>query len=62
MSKPDATQHDRLTLTVEEAAQRLGLSRWSAYNLAKNGELPTIKLGRRVLVPKAALDRLLAGA
>lgn len=61
MSKPDVTEHERMTLTVEEAAARLGLSRWSAYNLAKNGELPTIKLGRRVLVPKAALDKLLAG-
>jgi excisionase family DNA binding protein len=50
---------ERLTHTVEEAGQMLGLSRNSAYALAKSGELPTIRLGKRLLVPKAALERLL---
>jgi excisionase family DNA binding protein len=49
----------RRTLTVEEAGQILGLSRNTAYALAKSGRLPTIRLGRRLLVPKSALDRLL---
>lgn len=54
---------EKLTLTVEEAAETLGISRNSAYTLAKSGELPTIRLGRRLLVPKRALDQLLgAGA
>jgi excisionase family DNA binding protein len=57
-----ADRSERLTLTVEEAGNALGLGRGTAYNLAKSGELPTIRLGRRLLVPKAALDRLLAGA
>jgi excisionase family DNA binding protein len=52
---------ERRTFTVEEAGQILGLSRNSAYSLAKDGSLPTIRLGRRLLVPKVALDRLLAG-
>jgi excisionase family DNA binding protein len=49
----------RRTFTVEEAGQILGLSRNTAYALAKSGRLPTIRLGRRLLVPKVALDRLL---
>ncbi|MFP5327166.1 MAG: helix-turn-helix domain-containing protein [Acidimicrobiia bacterium] len=50
---------DRVTLTVEEAAQVLGISRAFAYTLAKRGQLPNIRLGRRLVVPKAALEKLL---
>jgi excisionase family DNA binding protein len=50
---------ERLTYTVEEAAKLLGLSRNTAYELAKIGELPTIRMGRRLLVPRAALHRML---
>jgi excisionase family DNA binding protein len=49
----------RRTVTVEQAAEMLGISRGSAYTLAKSGALPTVRLGRRLLVPKAAMDRLL---
>jgi excisionase family DNA binding protein len=52
---------ERRTVSVEEAGRILGISRGSAYGLAKSGELPTIRLGKRVLVPKAALERMLAG-
>jgi excisionase family DNA binding protein len=38
----------------------LGISRGAAYTHARDGSLPTIKLGKRLLVPKAALDKLLA--
>jgi excisionase family DNA binding protein len=49
-------------LTVEEAGQVLGLSRWSAYQAAKTGRIPTVKLGKRkVVVPKEMLRRFLAG-
>jgi excisionase family DNA binding protein len=51
----------RRTYSVEEAAKILGVCRNSAYALAKSGELPTVRLGRRLLVPREALDRLLAG-
>jgi len=50
------------TLSVEEAARILGIGRSAAYEHAKSGALPTIKLGRRVLVPKAAFEKLLQGA
>lgn len=47
------------TITVERAAEVLGISRSSAYRAATNGQLPTIKVGRRLLVPSARLLQLL---
>lgn len=49
----------RETLTIPEVAQILGIGRNSAFAAASRGELPTIRLGRRILVPRAALERLL---
>lgn len=49
------------TLTIEEAAKALRISRSSAYEAARSGELPTIRIGKRLLVPVVALERLLAG-
>ncbi len=49
---------ERLTLTVEEAAKLLGISRAFAYESVRRGDIPSIKIGRRVLVPKAQLYRL----
>ena len=46
-------------LTVEEAGQLLRISRQSAYQAARAGELPTVKIGRRLLVPRAALEAML---
>jgi len=50
---------DELALSVPEASRLLGLGRNSAYEAAARGELPTIRIGGRVLVPRKALDRLL---
>jgi len=50
------------TIKIEEAAKVLGISRNTAYDAVKSGQLPTVKIGRRFLVPKAALDRMLEGA
>jgi len=47
---------DRL-LTVEEAADRLRVSRWSVYNLIRANQLRTIRIGRRRLVAPSALAR-----
>jgi excisionase family DNA binding protein len=52
-------EDDRLTYTLAEAAQQLGISRWLAYEAAHRGELPVCRIGRRMLVPRAALLRLL---
>ena len=57
----DSTQTARpAVLTVEEAAALLRISRQSAYQAVRAGELPTVKIGRRILVPRAALERMLA--
>ena len=48
-----------MTLTVEQAARELGISRSLAYEAVRVGEIPSIKIGRRVLVPRAALVALL---
>jgi excisionase family DNA binding protein len=50
---------DRWTVTVEEAAQVLGISRSSAYECVRRGELRALRLGRRLVVPRAALLDLL---
>ena len=50
---------ERLTMTVPEAGELLGVSRGVAYEAARSGELPTIKLGRRLVVPRARLLELL---
>lgn len=52
---------ERQVLSVEEAARALGLGRNSAYQAVRRGEIPVIRIGRRLVVPKAALERLLAG-
>jgi excisionase family DNA binding protein len=56
---PDAGE--RLTLTVPEVSALLGLSRNGTYAAIAAGEIPSIRIGRRLLVPKAALGRMLAG-
>jgi excisionase family DNA binding protein len=42
---------NRLTLTVEEAAASLGISRASAYEAVRRGDIPAIRIGRRILSP-----------
>lgn len=49
----------RLCLSVPETAELLGISRNNAYELVKRGELPVIRLGKRLLIPKVALDKML---
>jgi len=46
---------NRITLTIEEAAGVLGLGRTAAYEAARRGEIPTRRLGRRLIVPVPAL-------
>ena len=48
-----------LVLTISEAAKLLRVGRNSAYEAARRGELPTLRIGRRLLVPRAALTDML---
>ena len=51
---------ERATLNLSpETAHILGLSKASVYDAAHRGEIPTIRVGRRLLVPTAALRRML---
>ncbi len=60
-TKDAVSPQSRLTLTVEEVAATLGISRAFAYEAVRRGEIPSIRIGRRVLVPRAALERLIDG-
>jgi hypothetical protein len=51
----------RSTFPVEEKAEILGLSRWSAYAAVKKKEIPVVWIGRRCIVPRLGLERMLAG-
>jgi excisionase family DNA binding protein len=48
------------TIRVEDAARALGISRSAAYEAVRRGEIPAIKIGHRIVVPVAALRRMLA--
>ena len=52
-------ERDRLTLSIEEAAALLGISRALAYDLVRRGELPQLRLGRRIVVPRKPLENLI---
>jgi excisionase family DNA binding protein len=43
-----------------DVGRRLGIGRAATYEAAKRKEIPTIRIGRKILVPKAALERMLA--
>ncbi len=53
---------EKKTLSIPEAGKALGIGRSAAYEAARTGQLPTIKIGRRLLVPIIALERLLEDA
>ena len=53
---------ERVTVSVDEAAGMLGISRTSAYEYIRTGHLPAIRMGRRLLVPLKAIDDLIDGS
>jgi len=58
-TEPFQTPPQRLTLTVEEAAATLGVSRASAYEAVRRGQIPAIRIGNRILVPRSKLQDML---
>jgi excisionase family DNA binding protein len=48
------------TISIEEAGAQLGISRNSAYEAARRGDIPAIRIGKRLLVPIAAFEAMLA--
>jgi excisionase family DNA binding protein len=49
------------TYSVPEAGRRAGLGRNASYAAAKRGEIPTMRFGRKLRVPRLAFERRLAG-
>jgi len=49
----------RLTVTVEEAAKILGIGRALAYEAVRTGQIKSVRIGRRILVPLAPLQKML---
>ena len=54
-------EHESATLSVVEAGRIVGLGRCAAYRAANRGDLPTIRIGGRLLVLRRPLERLLDG-
>lgn len=51
----------RATYDVEEVAQLLGLGRSATYAAVSRGEIPSLRIGRRIVIPHAAVQKLLNG-
>jgi len=56
-----AATTERQTYTVEEAARLLGIGRNTAYQAVAEGQIPHIRIKGRIVVPRAAIERMLAG-
>jgi excisionase family DNA binding protein len=56
------TDSECMTLTVEEAARILGISRNSAFRAVQRGQLPSMRIGRRILVPRVLLTEMIAAS
>ena len=58
----DRVVTERLTLTVDETAKILGVGRGSLYKAIRAEEFPALRLGRRILVARSTLERVLEGS
>jgi len=56
MANPTKT---KVTYRVDEVARLLGLSRNAAYEAVTRGEIPSLRFGRRIVIPRLAFERLL---
>ncbi len=55
---PPGPVEEPLLISVPEAARLLGVGTTFGWTMVRRGEMPTVKLGRRVLVPRTAIERL----
>ena len=62
MARPPSHSVASDGLTIREVADRLGVSTMTAYRAAAAGEIPSIRIGRRRIVPRAAFEAMLATA
>lgn len=59
MKAVNKTSDERLTYTIPQAAEIIGINVITAYKLAKQKGFPSVRIGKRIVVPKAALERWL---
>lgn len=55
------TQPEKEVLTVDEVGQLLGISRQLAYKAVNGGDIPSFRIGKRILISRKALDNLING-
>lgn len=59
MEQPkEQRQPETAMLTVAETCAYLRISKWSVYQLIRKGQLPSVKIGRRRLIPMASIEKL----
>ncbi len=56
-----AAQEAKLLLTIPEAAELLGIGKTLAWSLVQQGELPSVRLGRLVRIPRVELEAWVVG-
>jgi len=61
IGRAEPAQSDPQTLSVEQAARRLGISRSTAYECVRNGSIPSLRFRRRIVIPAVAIEQLLGG-
>ena len=58
-ARADRVKDRELAISVEEAGRRLGIGRSLAYEMANDGRLPAIRLGRRLMISVPRLELML---
>jgi len=53
---------ESMVFTVDQMGKALGISRGTAYTAVREGRVPFLRIGRRILIPRAALENMLAEA
>ena len=51
--------NNRQTVTVTECSQILGIARGKCYEACRTGRIPNLRFGKRIVIPKAALKKML---
>ena len=62
MQKITTPNTKRITYTVEELARAIGIGRSAAYKALANGQIPALRIGKRYVVPRVAIDEWLKAA
>jgi len=52
---------ERVAFSTTEVAAKFGVTRQHIQNLVARGDLPAVRLGRRILIPRSVVDGLLDG-